>query len=211
MPFPTTAVLDTFTRADGDVTTGSSWIVWPLINANLDIIGNQVGSNVGVEGSLYGVSHGPDLEVYATLTAVGGISLIWRQNTTTTIDTRYYLDVGLVGGTNNDTLSFGKAIAGSYTENIGGVINLGFDVAAGDKVGISMVGSNLSVQYNRASIGTWSEVATRSDTDITTGGYSGIYINDTVARVDDFGGGTITSATVRRTLFGSGLGPRLIH
>jgi hypothetical protein len=197
MAFPTTSILDNFNRANEDLTT--PWLNWPLVNDNLHVISNEVGVPTSIsQGNLYGISHGPDVEYYITIRALppegGGFSLTWRQSTTTSTDTRYFLDVNRVAGANNDTLNFGKAIAGSYTTDIGGAINLGLDLAIGDAIGIEMIGSGLTV-YHKPSAGSWTSVGTRSDSSITSAGYGGIFMNQLDNKLDDFGGGTFASNT----------------
>jgi hypothetical protein len=191
--FPTVPAVDDFNRANAALTGSLSWVAWPLLAGSADIISNVVGAGVNGEGNLWGVSHGPDVEVFYTITTVGGTSLTWRHSTTTSTDTRYFIDINIVGGSNNDTIGFGKAIAGSYTSDIGGVINLGLDIQANDRVGIRMIGNSVAIFHCRPA-GTCTEVGTRTDSSITDAGYSGIYLADTTVRVDDFGSGTFVPA-----------------
>lgn len=192
--FPSTGVLDQFNRADEALTATAPWVTWPLISDNPAIISNQVGSPAAAaKGSLYEVSHGPSVEYFVTLATVPAdgqaMALTWRQSTTTTTDTRYFIDVIRVAGANNDTIGFGKAVAGVYTENIGGIITLATDLANSDVIGVRMVGSDLTIYRNGTSI------ATRSDSAISSAGYGGLFLDNTTVRLDDFGGGTFTAGT----------------
>jgi hypothetical protein len=189
--WPAAPVKDTFTYSDGSVEGQGAWVDWPLITNGLDVNTNalRAASAVNLCGSLYAVAQGPDVEIFATITELPGegfgMGMTWRQNTTTSTDTRYYFDLIRVAGSNNDTIGFGKAIAGAYTENIGGVINLGFDIAVGDQLGVRMVGDTAEFWYRRSG-GSWNRVAIRTDSSISTAGYGGLFIERQPGKLDDF-------------------------
>jgi hypothetical protein len=189
--WPAAPVKDTFTYSDGSVEGQGAWVDWPLITNGLDVNTNAVRASTAVNlcGSLYAVSQGPDVELYATITELISegfiLGLTWRQSTTTSTDTRYYLEVRRIAGSNNDVISFGKTVAGTYTEDIGGVINLGFDIAANDQIGVRMVGSNLEIWYKKSG-GSWNRVGIRTDSSISTAGYAGLFIERQPGKLDDF-------------------------
>lgn len=208
MPFPTTGVLDDFNRADGDITTGSNWVVFPLFNANLDIISNQVGSSAGgTDGNIYNTSYGPDVEVYTTVKVVppaGDAVELWFRITNSTVgnETMYLAQFSMVTGSNNDTAALHKFVNGSFTGDIGGAISLGVDYATDDVLGIRMVGDTVTFYRNGTSIGT------RTDSSISAAGLLGLSMpsSDASGRVDDFGGGTFVAATSTPRIFGAGTG-----
>jgi hypothetical protein len=189
--WPAAPVKETFTYSNGSVEGQGDWVDWPLITNGLDVNSNAVRAATAVNlcGSLYARSQGADIEIYATITElVGegfGMGMTWRQSTTVSTDTRYYFDLNRVAGTNNDTMGFGKAVAGSYTTDIGGIINLGFDAAVGDQVGVRMVGSSVEFWYKRSG-GSWNRVATRTDSSISAAGYAGLFIDRQPGKWDDF-------------------------
>src|SRR5687767_15252352 len=170
--FPTVSLVDNFNRANGTLTL--PWEDNFFGAGQLEVNNNAArsGHSTNYGGSRWGSGGptGPDLEVFATIgepQADGrGMTIDWR--TSTSSDTRYILSLQRRAGSSNDTLQVEKAVNGAYA-TVGAAIPLGFDFAAGDAVGIRMVGSTITVYYKRAG-GAWTALASRTDTSIQTAG-----------------------------------------
>lgn len=200
--FPSTGVLDSFNRADNDITIGSNWVIWPFFNANLSVISNQVGTpSATSQGNLYAVSHGPDVEYYVTIAVLpadgNNLEFGFRHDSNTAVDTWYGLTITKVAGSNNDTWRLFKFVTGSFTE-IQAATSMGIDLVANDVVGLRMVGSAFNVYVNGVSRGN------TTDGSITNAGYGGLITADTTIRFDDFGGGTFTAVNNRQRILGTG-------
>ena len=192
--FPTVGMVDSFNRANGTLTApweNNFFGAGPLeVNSNAARSGhstNYGGSRWSSAGAI-----GPDLEIFATIAEAHAdgreMNIDWR--TSTTADTRYILSLQRRAGSNNDTLQVEKAVNGAYA-TVGAAIPLGFDFAAGDAVGIRMVGSTITVYYKRAG-GAWTVLASRTDTSIQSAGRVTFYIEGQPGKWDDVGIGTFT-------------------
>jgi hypothetical protein len=179
--FPSTGVLDTFTRANGAL--GANWSTYTADGANAAAISsNTVVATSGYSGMLWTASFGPDCEAYCDLV---------------TLPTGWFVALNLRTNAVADTGYICIASAGSIDiENNGvAVLNTGSVAwAAGDKVGLRVSGGTLSVF--RYTAGAWNQtpVLTASDPNLTASGLIGFGIGDggtnTVA-IDNFGGGTL--------------------
>ena len=189
--FPLTPILDNFNRANEGPPPSDRWTSWG--NAGLKVLSNvaapsDVTVGHGCEGIWNSQSIGPDCEVYATFSTIGGtydeMDLYWRGNAT---------------GTSGYFLNWFSNTIQIFT-NPDEVTQIGATITQarnnGDSLGVSMIGSTITVFY-KPSGGAWTAIATRTDTTHTGGAFPyigvGIYNGtDGNARVDDFGGGTIS-------------------
>lgn len=195
MAFPTTSILDDFTRADAN-NLGSSWTD-RSVQDHLEINGNRVAENgSGNFGSSYWnvATYGPDCEAYYSVPVLpGGSNYV-----------RLYLRLtspGVAGETgymaqwNN---SSGLIITRENSKE--SFTNLSSDSAArfvaDDQIGFSAVGSTLTVYKNGTA------VLTATDSTYSSAGYLAIGMRSWSGRIDDFGGGTIVtpSAFVPRVI-----------
>lgn len=205
MAFPTTSVLDAFTRANG--AAGSNWLAGfgdtlPSINSNA-----LKGSAAGWYGAVWSPSGTPasfsaPQEAFYTVTAADAssaqqVGLVVRG---TALNGGSYS--GYMAHINGGQLRITKLVSGSFTLlATGSTITL----AAGDKLGIEVVGTTSPVTINLyyAPAGVWpgtpSLTFSDSSTPLTTGGQIGLSWNQTAANsngADDFGGGTTSAGTV---------------
>lgn len=196
MAFPTSSVLDDFNRADHE-DLGSNWtdlIAGWNISSNA-ARGNQVAGQDTKAG--YNVAtYGPDCEAYATMPALmtsNDSSMALELRLTTLVagtHDGYHLDIAK-GGT-----------AGIYRLDNGGYTLLGstfsVTVTAGYKYGFEAVGSTLTAYYYNGS--SWASITSRDDSTYGSAGYLGIHSwpneNNGTGRFDDFGGGTISGASI---------------
>jgi len=195
MAFPTTPVLDTFDRADAS-TLGANWsgnLIKQYAGSTPDsaILSNQATGLVSNAPALHYTSttYGPDCEVYISVPTLppGDVSAL-------------YLRIAQPGTTTADGYELrADAIASEWTiysvtngveTPIGSAVSHAF--AAGDKMGFSAVGSTLTGY--RFTGGTWNQIIQRTDSTYLSAGLIGTYYSSgTVYKLDDFGGGTITS------------------
>lgn len=211
MPFPTTAILDGFTRANSTTTIGSNWT--PLESGatkDRGINSNQAYDPDAVYSWIYWnvAQYGPNCEGYLTVAT-------WStQDDTHTVMIRlkdmtqdaytfdgYQLKAYIFGA---DTLALTR-IDNSVSTQLGSSIST--TLAAGHKVGISAVGSTLTAYQDSGS--GWVEMGSRTDATYAAAGYLGFYTpGDTTWRHDDFGGGTIVAPSP--ALFAPRMPPALL-
>lgn len=203
--FPTTSVLDVFTGTDGvDLPVYSA--NWTTLNSNagyheLEMQGNAATSTTGAgadAADAWVTTYGPDSEVYATISTLptaggsGYVQLLARLQGVggdNTFD-GYGLEYQTQSGT--DRLRLGVITNSGFTYLGSGDISQ--DLAAGDSIGLSIVGSTLQAWYKPAA-GSWSTLGSPvTDTTYATSGKIGLYTNSTVVRIDSFGGGSYTAA-----------------
>jgi hypothetical protein len=193
MPFPTTSVLDTFTRADDLVGAGNSnWAV--SRNSGLYIYTNEAGpfSAAISQANSWAASFPANQEVFYTLRGSVPNPGFWtmcyvRLQTSTNLDADcYYLLTFTTTGTNNDEQSLWSQVSLVNTQ-LGATINLGVDTALGDQFGMSASGTTITAYRNGTSTGS------RTDSAIAAAGYIGLQTqaNSGAVRMDDFGGGAI--------------------
>lgn len=202
MAFPTTSVLDNFDRANSTGLSNANWSTDydAAGRAAHDIVSNTAEAPGGGFGSNWWnvATYGPDCEVYATLsvmptTQAARIHLRLNGQGTAGV-TGYELEC-LADGT-----GFLKRIdGGNFNTNT--VIH-DFDTLTvwqvGDSMGLEAVGSTLTAYRKRG--GTWAVLDSAVDANHSGAGHIHMMTqNETVARFDDFGGGTIvTTASVPR-------------
>lgn len=204
MAFPTTGILDSFTRADEGPPPSASWD-YPINSSfssgsGMSVLSNVIGSSDATFcGSYWKTSYGPNSEVFVTLSTLpsSGVDV--------------FVDVRIVspgsggsGGTSGDSYSTSWVNqAGSdqliyyrvdnavYTQ-LGSTETPG-NMTAGDKFGVEMIGS--TIQAYRYTGGTWAAFGTsRSDSTYSAAGSIGCGVGDNTGRLDDFGGGTVVPA-----------------
>lgn len=177
MPYPSTASLDTFDRADaadlGAAWTGSLWSgeTIPEVNANTAY------ANGGARSAYWNAGTFPE-DQEAWIVSNGNRALIdLRVTNPGGSVTCYEADF------NTSTWSLNRIVAGSGT---GAVASGSFTNAAGDVLGVTLIGTLFYVFQNG------SVLASGSDQSPVLGaGYLGFEIL-TAARIREYGGGEIT-------------------
>jgi hypothetical protein len=198
MAFPTTAVLDDFNRtAETTLSQGGAWTS-PLISGDHDLDTNGTQAYL-VEASGFGDAYrtatcGPDCEVYFTVPTVGASAealFIWLriQNPGTAGQDDYTLLITKSAGTDTWEFYRGDDLDGTL---LGSAINQ--EVSTGNQVGFEAIGSTLSAYINTG--GGWSLVGSRVDATHGSAGNIGFGVENPTWRIDDFGGGTITTNPV---------------
>ncbi len=189
MSFPTTSVLDNFTRANAS-TLGSNW----TLNTNSSDWGDALGiiSNTAYDVSysnggaaFWNTSYSGTLECYITFSTLptsefAGIAMSPVLNSTS--ETYYALtinsghtSIALIKNTapNSDT-----ALT-SFTQT----------VSTGDSIGFSRTSAGVMTVYYKASAGSWTSLGTYTDTSYSCS-YLMMTFNDGTTRLSNFGGGT---------------------
>lgn len=194
MAGPVNGVLYTFTGPNGtDLNVwNSAWAAPPTGAASMEIQGNAAtaSANASYNASFTTASYGSDWEIFGTVTTppspdyypfmlLGGL-----QNTgsMSTVDgyALYYASGSItVNRVDNGTLT---QLGSAVTQTIG----------AGDQVRLARVGNDIIADY-RSSGGSWVELAVRTDTTYMSSGPVGLYSYTTSVRIDDVGGGTLSS------------------
>jgi hypothetical protein len=189
MAFPTTSVLDQFTRANGD--PGANWNGPSFGDANkLTIFSNQIESAAAAFGSECWVAStfGPGIEVYADLASAisggGSVRLLILDSPTSGTANGYYL---VADSGNNFNLA--KSVSGS-----GSTIQTGTQaVASGDSFGLQWIGTTVAGWY-KAAAGAWTQIVSIVDASVANaaGFYIGIELSTNIGGnlLDNFGGGT---------------------
>jgi hypothetical protein len=186
--FPSTPILDSF----GGTGALSGWTT---------MVGNGFQRVNGVATPVNGFAHviydtlfGPSQEAYVTFSEV-----IVNGNAGTVLDfgvideaNRYAVGVLRGVGTGDDQIKVSQFI-GSFQTDITPNINLGVDIKIGDKVGVKVLGTTLTLYYYTGA--TWYLVATAllptalpAQSKIGMAGYEPVAL-------DDFGGGTVPNTT----------------
>lgn len=190
--FPTQALLEIFTAADGTTPPSGSWTnnVYGSSGHAIRVVGNQGAINAGNTGTAWwsAATFGPDVEAYMDVPTLptGYAGVILRLQTPGVIGTLDDYEVYLVGATQGEI---------DRTENGTGT-QLGATISQtwsnGDSLGGEVIGSTITMY--RKTGGTWSSVANRSDSNVTAAGFVGFYLENSGSRIDNFGGGTVGAA-----------------
>lgn len=203
MAFPTTGILDNFNRADESPATG--WSDGPAATVymagGVRVLSNVLAPVSGDSWDYYNVAqYGPDCEVYATVS---------------TYPVSTWIELGLRGAPiNNTSMDHYHLFADGGLFRIKRADNssntqLGADITrslgSGDALGLEAIGSTLTAYY-KASGGSWASQASRTDSTYIQSGSFLIYIADANWRIDDFGGGTVVTASTVRMLASTGVG-----
>jgi hypothetical protein len=184
MAFPSVGtVLDPFTRAD-NASIGAAWTTI-VFGANPRIVSNTVAPlGTGAYSGAYwnaGVL-GPDFDCFIDITTMVA-------GTYASVFGRWTVGgAGYVVQANATTIAIREFAGGSGTD----LASAAATFASGDKVGIRMVGTNISAYKYTA--GAWNQtpLLTASDATISAAGFLGWYSGDSAAggtRLDNFGGG----------------------
>jgi hypothetical protein len=198
-PFPTNGILDNFARADEDPlgngnwsTLGAgSWAPWQLIsNQMVDGSGGSLSDGSYWSASIFAANQ----EAYVTIATIPNNSFEWIELCVriqdATINNRDCYNVSLsylVSGTDQITVN---RVDDNVSTQLGATINQ--DISAGDGIGVSIIGSTITVYYRSGFWGTWSSLGTRTDSTYTGGGSIGLtgMVNNTY-KLQRFGGGSL--------------------
>lgn len=193
MAFPTvTTVLDDFNRAnEGPPPTG-----WSTVSGTgFSVVSNQCKLASGTSGLSRRTGSGDfgaDCEHYATLATKAGAAGRYAgvaARFSNSANTAYW--VFLVESAGTDTWEIWKYVAGVSTQ-LGATIT-GPEVTAGDKIGIECNGTTISAYVFQSSA--WTLVGSRTDSAISAGGRTGLYMDQTTGIWDDISGGTTVPAS----------------
>lgn len=190
--FPTnTTILDNFNRANGAL--GANWDKWgalPVASIESERLKGEGAGNGG--GSFVKEKFGPDAEVFITLNTEVGVGNFFgiaiRQSTPTTSFDGYYVECSEAAGTTEIKEGSGESVT-----NLGPVISTPWK--AGDKLGVSVIGSTIRAYRYPSGGSAWELIGTRSDATFAASGYFAVWRSGGTARLDDFGGGTVIVAT----------------
>jgi hypothetical protein len=188
--FPTTGILDNFTGSAGTTLHdhNSNWTQRYNGGLKLNASNQAVPYNDGQDGSDDWASIGPNCEAYETIvtapTTPGFATMLgirWVDAT----GNGYVVEWTKVDGAGNDTLKLWKYVSSGPDTQIGSTTTL--ELANGYKIGMSAIGSTISVYYDTG--GGWTAGPTGTDTSYTDAGGVTVYISEGV--IDNFGGGTL--------------------
>ena len=193
MPYPSTSVLDSFGDTEGPPMTG--WAT-PTGTAGLkSASGVCLANAANAFGIWNSVLSGADEECFCTVTtalAAGGLVAVFAR----------FKDIASAATVDGYGVTVTEAATDSwtitiYTNGTPTTLGAGFtqEVSNGDKIGIRCIGSSIQAWYC-ASGGSWTMLASRTDTTYAAAGYIGAAISDTTGRIDDFGGGTYVPVTL---------------
>lgn len=191
MAFPTTGLLDSFTRADQNP-VASGW-AGPIFSGEnqLKIVSNVlVPSSSGDGNSYWNTSVGPDVEAYCTLAstwATGSRVIFYFRSTVGASVSGYRVDFRNIAG--DHLVYIDRVDAGSVTNLGGGPLDPLDTFASGDSFGIQMIGSRITA-FRKPSGGVWTLLGGRTDTTYTGAGFMGLSLVTSGLAVDDVGGGT---------------------
>jgi hypothetical protein len=189
MAFPTNStVLDNFNRANGG--PGTNWSNYYGDSACAIVSNALTGIASSYGGSYWNVTtFGPDCEIYydvPTAAAGDALNLVAR-------------GANMGGGSpngytiyitpNTGVWTFGRLDAGAFTQLGATVTQV---VSNADAVGMSVVGSTITAYY-KASGGSWTSIATRTDTTYSAAGNFGFELQNATLRIDNFSGGTVVA------------------
>jgi hypothetical protein len=198
MAFPTTSVLDNFNRSDEGPPPSASWAADPYNDSEpgLEVVSNQVrGSAWELCSSYYSAStYGEDSEAYVTVvdlpadSAVVMLGCRIQDPDSANVDA-YVLEYTQLDAPDTDEWKLYRVVNDAWTQ-LGATVEQ--DLSAGDKIGLEAIGSTIKAyQYTG---GSWSEVMSRSDSNVSGAGYLALSIQNADRDCDDFGGGTVVAA-----------------
>ena len=195
--FPTSAVIDNFNRSnEGPPMTG-----WANVNEmfgsagtgrGFEVISNQAQCNTTSVNMDYktATTYGPNVEAYVTIADIGvGVDssgLAFRLSDPTGTPTGY-----LVIATASNNIRVYRMDGDSSLTQLGSDISQ--TVSDGDSIGITMIGSTITVYY-KVGAGAWNSIGTRTDSTYTGSGYIGLWADCGTAnsgKFDDLKGGTL--------------------
>lgn len=196
MLFPSTSILDDFNRANTGPPPSASWTT---VTNGLKVVSNvaaPVSASTGVSNSVYwnASTFGPNMEIFCDLGTRGGtfdeVDMYLRANTAISVGYTilWYNSVVEVYQKPDEVTKIGASITRV--------------IAAGDSLGASVYGSTIYIYY-KASGSSWSLIGTRTDSTnsgnsgndrLGLGIFSGTDVN---MRLDNFGGGTIVTPSIK--------------
>ena len=190
MAFPTTPILDTFTRTEGP--PPSADYSTPTFLSGMQADGDECVSS-GVNGlAVYDTVYPSGQEVFAQLTqkpSDGNAASLLLQaqqvGSALTLDA-YQIVITSVAGAGNDTIQLQRA-SNAATFNIGSAITQ--EVTAGDWFGIRRFATTLQVWYGSTLAGMTLQT-TQTDNNISGTGQLALGFGSTSGAWDNFGGGT---------------------
>ena len=190
--FPSTSVVDNFTRAN-QYPPGGNWLGSTQSNG-LQVVSNTLKNVAGSPDTIYwNASPTTDQEGYVTFTAFPTanypIDIHLRRDHAA--NTAYVVRLSPAPGA--QTISIYKRITGTDTQ-IGATIS-GITFAAGDSFGVRIVGSSIEV-WRKPSGGAWTYIDSRTDTGITAAGRIGLAFYGVEWAIDDFGGPALPSTPI---------------
>lgn len=198
MAFPTTSVLDDFNRANS-ASLGANWTN-PVFTGNPSprIVSNAMGPAGDDSGTVYcdaywsASTFGPDSECWVTVSASNtnkGREIYVRLTGLDGSPSGYSAFAADISGTSNNW-TLNRYDNGTFVQ-LGAAFTQ--SVAAGDSIGLEMIGSSL-VFYYKAAAGSWASVTSRTDATYSGAGNIALALQQgsgTSNRFDDFGGGTV--------------------
>ena len=191
--FPYTGILDTFSRGNQGPPPSSSWTTYSTgSGSGLEVVNDACkGAVSGLDNIAYwNTAFGPNTEVYVTMSQPTGsgsaVLLFARFNfvNSAILGQGYFLVIVQGSGislfkTNGTTATqIGSTLTGSYST-----------YHAGDSFGLQLVGTTITIWY-KPSGGTWTSLASYTDSTYTSAGNIGLDIADTTGGAINFGGGT---------------------
>jgi hypothetical protein len=193
--FPTTSLLDNFNRANG-VIGAPNWAqpVYDAETSRIEITSNQIfGDAAGATSRSHAywspATFGPDSEAYLTIptvdTQVRTIGLFLRLQTPGSAaadgyDLEYLLSSG--------TWQINRIDNGAFTALGSSAVST---LIAGDKMGFEAIGNKLTGY--RITAGGWTSIVTATEATYPSAGNIGVRFDASLARGDDFSGGTVVS------------------
>jgi hypothetical protein len=192
LPFPVVPITDTFTGTDG---TSPPSADWTNSNGALEIRSNTCGGtnaagwNIGIRNNLSRPITSPNfLEVYTTITTLPANGEYILFGLSDPSGNGYFLRF-LESTAGNDTFDLWLMASWSYSTQVGSS-NSSYNFAAGDALGLRMVGHDFFV-WRKPIGGSWAQVAFFSDATYSYCQTVSLWINNTTTRVDDFGAGSL--------------------
>jgi hypothetical protein len=192
---PTTAILDTFDRANSTTTAGANWTALESgANKDRGISSNQLYDPDAVYSWIYWnvAQYGPNCEVYATVSTWPSAAepvILYLRLKEMTQDAYAFDGYGLWAATAQNELRIYR-VDNSTPTLIGAAVSV--TLAAGDQLWFKAEGATLTGYQNGV------ERISRTDATYTNAGYLGIYAGaDSTWRLDNFGGGTLLSPPPR--------------
>lgn len=185
---PTAALISQFNEANNNA-LGTGWTEGDILGISgttLQINSNSVNNGSGATSvARRSTTYGPDSEFYMdipTLPGNGEWIGFFVRCTPTTNTNGYVVEIYNDGGS-QDIYIF-RVTSNSYTQLGAALTNA---AQAGDSLMIQAVGSSINIERQRS--GTWSVIATRTDSTYNSAGNIGFYGNGTTFRLDNAGGG----------------------
>lgn len=200
MAFPTTGTIDNFNRIENPLSDGGKWTTYlsDLQTDGADCANVTAGSPSGAYRN--DQNYGPDSESWAVVSdpgdvtgTPGNISLAVRWDTAA--NNCYIVDCPRFRTTADEFRL--KEVTGGVETQLGASITQ--DVAAGDSVGVEIIGTTLAAYY-KSGAGVWTQLGTRTpSTSYPSAGRVGIFDSHNVGAVPEpklglFGGGTVVAA-----------------